>query len=154
MSEGKGEPRCANSAEAPTVLVVDDKDDHREIVRATLEGSGYRILEAADADSALALVRRERPGLVFLDLQLTGSNIDGVQLLGMLKREQPGLRVVAYTAWAIPEWREKAYAAGCDEYLVKPMELAEVRKITATYLGPTPQPPRPDSSDRPSSPPG
>ncbi len=147
MSEGKGGSTSADSAEAPTILVVDDKDDHREIVSATLEGSGYRILEAADADSALALVRRERPDLVFLDLQLTGSDIDGVQLLGMLKREQPALRVVAYTAWAIPEWREKAYAAGCDEYLVKPMELAEVRKVTARYLGAVAQPPPPDPAD-------
>ncbi len=147
MSEGKGGSTSADSAEAPTILVVDDKDDHREIVSATLEGSGYRILEAADADSALALVRRERPDLVFLDLQLTGSDIDGVQLLGMLKREQPALRVVAYTAWAIPEWREKAYAAGCDEYLVKPMELAEVRKVTARYLGAVAQPPPPGPAD-------
>lgn len=119
----------------PTVLVVDDKGDHREIIVAALEGAGYRMLEAGDADSALTLLRQEGPDLVFLDLQLRGSAVDGVQLLATLKRERPGLPVVAYTAWAIPEMQEKARAAGCDDYLVKPVDLAELRAIAYNYLG-------------------
>ncbi len=114
---------------------------------AALEGGGYRMCEAGDAESALEAARREKPSLVFLDLQLTGSDIDGVQLLQMLKVEQPELRVVAYTAWGIPEWRERAEAAGCDEYLVKPAELAQVRKIAAKFLGPPPRPPQPAESE-------
>jgi len=130
MCEGEGRP--------PTILVVDDKDEHREIVVAALEGGGYRICEVGDAESALEAARREKPDLVFLDLRLTGSDIDGVQLLRVLKREQPGLRVVAYTAWAIPEWRKRAEAAGCDEYLVKPAELDQMRRIAAKFLDPPP----------------
>jgi CheY-like chemotaxis protein len=127
----------ARGSERPTVLVVDDKTDHREIIVAALEGAGYRMLEAGDADSALALLRQESPNLVFLDLELRGSSLDGVQVLAALKRESPTLPVVAYTAWGIPEWREKARAAGCDDYLVKPVDLAEVRAIARNYLGPT-----------------
>ena len=138
---------CEGEGRRPTILVVDDKDDHREIIVAALEGCGYRICEAGDAESALEAARREKPDLVFLDLQLTGSDIDGVQLLQVLKREQPELRVAAYTAWAIPEWRERAEAAGCDEYLVKPTELAEVRRIAAKFLRPPPRPPQPAESE-------
>jgi len=117
-----------------TVLVVDDREEHRELIVASLEGRGYRMLEAADAASALEVARRERPQLVFLDLQLRGSDIDGVGLARLLKREQPGMRVVAYSAWAIPEWRERARQAGCDAYLTKPVELAQVRRVAARYL--------------------
>ena len=118
------------------MLVVDDLAAHREIMVAALEGAGYRILDAGDADAALTLVHQEQPDLVFLDLDLRGSAMDGVQLLATLKREQPGLPVVAYTAWGIPEWQEKARAAGCDDYLIKPVGLAELRAIARTYLGP------------------
>jgi two-component system cell cycle response regulator DivK len=146
--EKKGESRAARPAESqpdhgnaegkrPTVLVVDDLAEHREIMAAALEGAGYRILGAGDADSALALVRQEAPDLAFLDLDLRGSAMDGVQLLATLKRERPGLPVVAYTAWAIPEWQERARAAGCDDYLIKPVDLAELRAIAGTYLGST-----------------
>ena len=116
--------------------MVDDLAEHREIMAAALEGAGYRILGAGDADSALALVRQGPADLVFLDLDLRGSAMDGVQLLATLKRERPGLPVVAYTAWAIPEWQERARAAGCDDYLIKPVDLAELRAIAYTYLGP------------------
>lgn len=150
MCEGEGTP--------PTVLVVDDKADHREIIVAALEGGGYRMCEAGDAESALEAARREKPDLVFLDLQLTGSDIDGVQLLQMLKGEQPELRVVAYTAWGIPEWRERAEAAGCDEYLVKPAELAQVREVAAKFLHPSDRPAQPTGGGKagqlPSGPPG
>jgi CheY-like chemotaxis protein len=121
----------------PTVLVVDDLVDHRELIVAALEGAGYRMLEAGDADSALALLRQEVPNLVFLDLQLRGSTLDGVHLLQTLKRERPDVPVIAYTAYAPLEWQEKARAAGCDDYLVKPVDLAEMRAIARNYLSPT-----------------
>jgi CheY-like chemotaxis protein len=133
------------------VLVVDDDSKHRELVVAALEGAGYRMLEAGDADSALTLARQEGPDLVFLDLDLRGSALDGVQLLATLKRERPGLPVVAYTAWAIPHWQEKARAAGCDDYVIKPVDLAELRAIARNYLGSAkpggdPPGPHPDAS--------
>ncbi len=117
------------------VLVVDDDARHREIIVAALEGTGLHVLEAEDGDSAVAINRRERPGLVFLDLQLAGGRSGGLQVLQRLKEESADLRVVAYTAWALPQFRQQAIEAGCDGFLGKPVDLARVREVTAHYLG-------------------
>jgi CheY-like chemotaxis protein len=137
-------PGGVPKGERPAVLVVDDKGYHREILVAALEGAGYRMLEAGDARSALALLRQEGPGLVFLDLDLRGSDVSGLQLLAMLKRERPDVPVIAYTAYAPLEWQERARAAGCDGYLVKPIvPLGQVRAIAQKYLGRPAEGPRP-----------
>ena len=116
------------------VLVVDDEPLHREIIIAALEGKGVQVLEAGDADSAVEIARRERPYLVFLDLQLERGRKDGLRVVKSLKQEDAQLRVVAYTAWVIPEFRQQALDAGCDEFLAKPVELTRLREVTARYL--------------------
>lgn len=138
-------PGGVPKGERPAVLVVDDDVKHREILVATLEGAGYRMLEAGDARSALTLVRQEGPRLVFLDLRLSGSDVTGLQLLAMLKRERPDVPVIAYTAYAPLEWQERARAAGCDGYLVKPVVdlVVQVRAIAEKYLGRPAEGPRP-----------
>jgi len=117
------------------ILVVEDKEDHREIIVCALEGRGYQLLEAADVDSAVVVARQERPDLVFLDLLLPKEAREGLRLLELLKRERPEVRVVVYTCISTPEWQERAQAAGCDEFLVKPVELARVREVVARLLG-------------------
>lgn len=116
------------------VLVVDDDAAHREIIVAALEGRGLQVIEAGDAEGAVEIARRERPHLIFLDLGLAGSRSVGLRLLETLKRECAELRVVAYTAWVLPQFRQQAIDAGCDEFLAKPVDLVRVREVTARYL--------------------
>ena len=119
------------------VLVVDDDSGHREIIIAALAGGGLEVLEAGDADTAVEIARQERPYLIFLDLQLERRRRDlseGLRVVEALKRECPEVRVVAYTAWVLPHFRQQAIDAGCDEFLAKPVDLVRVREVTARYL--------------------
>jgi len=128
------------------ILVVEDDEHDREIIRGALEGRGYQLLEACDADSAVVMARQQRPDLVFLDLRLSTRRheYEGLRVLELVKREQPEVRVLVCTAYGVRELQERAQAAGCDEFLVKPFDLGRLREVTARLLG--------AASDRPDIP--
>ena len=79
---------------ASEILVVDDEGDIRDLISGILSDEGYETRSAGDSESALAAVRARRPQLVILDIWLQGSKLDGIQVLDVLKREQPDLPVV------------------------------------------------------------
>ena len=114
-----------------TILVADDNALSRELIRELLEGSGHVVLEAVNGRIALDLIRRYRPDLVFLDLQMPLQ--DGFSVIHALRKEGPfqKLRVVAVTASAMLGDRERAIAAGFDSYIAKPMDLGEVEAQVA-----------------------
>jgi CheY-like chemotaxis protein len=106
------------------VLLVDDEADTLNLFRTTLEGSGARVRPAATAAEALAVAGEWRPDLLVSDLGLPG--IDGYQLLRAI-REKTALRelaAVAVTAYARPEDRDRALAAGFQAYVSKPVDPA------------------------------
>lgn len=113
------------------ILVADDNALSRELIRELLEGSGHVVLEAANGRIALDLIRRCRPDIVFLDLQMPLQ--DGFSVLQALRKESPfqKLRVVALTASAMMGDRERVIAAGFDSYIAKPIDLAEVEAQVA-----------------------
>src|SRR4029077_3866314 len=76
------------------ILIVDDEADIRELVAGILQDEGHGTRTAADADEAIAAVVARRPNLVFLDIWLQGSRLDGLQLLDALKQDHPELPVV------------------------------------------------------------
>jgi len=79
---------------AAEILIVDDEADIRDLVAGILQDEGYTTRTARNSDEALAAVLARRPGLIFLDIWLQGSRLDGLQLLEALKTEHPELPVV------------------------------------------------------------
>jgi CheY-like chemotaxis protein len=130
-----------------TILVADDKDSSRELIRALLERSGYRVHEAADGEQALEQARNGNPDLILLDLQMP--RLDGFAVLRELRhddrfRDKP---VVALTAYAMHGDREKALAAGFTSYVTKPVNLMELREHIARLLQAEPQVRATDAGD-------
>jgi len=108
------------------ILVADDNAFSRELMRELLEASGHVILEAVNGRNALDQIRRCRPDLVFLDLQMPLQ--DGFSVIRELRDDScfRNLPVVAVTASAMIGDRERAIAAGFNSYIAKPIDLCEV----------------------------
>ena len=104
----------------PTVLIIDDVEDNRDLYQEYLLFRGFRVLSADNGTDGVALARGERPDIVLLDLRMPG--VSGMQTLRLLK-ELPTLErvpIVALTAHALEEQRREALAAGFDAFIAKP----------------------------------
>jgi CheY-like chemotaxis protein len=105
------------------ILVVEDNERNLKLLRDVLEYAGYDVRVARTAEEGITLAVSDPPHLVLMDLQLPG--VDGVEALGRL-RESPrtaGIPVVAVTAQAMKQDREKALRAGFDGYVEKPISV-------------------------------
>jgi CheY-like chemotaxis protein len=114
---------------AELILIVEDNEKNLKLVRDLLQVKGYRTLEAGTAEQGIALARGHTPRLILMDIQLPG--MDGVTALGQLKAD-PGtaqIPVVALTAFAMPDDRQRFHAAGFDGYLVKPINIRELLEV-------------------------
>ena len=122
-----------------TILLVDDNPLSRELMRELLETSGHVIMEAVNGRNALDLIHRNRPDLVFLDLQMPA--LDGFSVIRELRKDIrfQSLAVVAVTASAMLGTRERAIAAGFDSYIAKPIDLGEVEKLVELFSSPHPR---------------
>lgn len=116
------------------VLVVDDNPQNLKLARVLLAGEGYEVRTAADAEEALRVLESFAPRLILMDLQLPG--MDGLELTRRLKAD-PARRhivVVALTAYAMKGDREEALAAGCDDYVPKPIDTNALPALIASHL--------------------
>ena len=116
------------------ILIVEDNELNRKLVRTLLHLGDYDILEAEDAETALQLARHEKPDLILMDIQLPG--MDGLTATAQIK-EDPELRnipVVALTACAMPEDEKKAIDAGCNGYISKPIETRTFLDKVSSFL--------------------
>lgn len=116
------------------ILVVDDNPVSRELIREVLDFPDLQILEAADGREALQAISKEMPDLVLLDIRMPVYN--GFDVLRRIK-EDPRLNrifVLAFTAFAMREDRQKALAAGFDGYVTKPINAADLRKQIESLL--------------------
>lgn len=105
------------------ILVVEDNERNLKLVRDVLRFAGYQVIEARSGEQGVALAQEQTPDLVLMDLQLPG--MDGTQALRRL-REHPSTRdvpVVAVTAFAMKDDRDRAFRAGFDGYLEKPISV-------------------------------
>jgi CheY-like chemotaxis protein len=109
------------------VLVADDNAISRELIREILVSENYRVVEVENGAQALDKTAEVRPDLILLDIQMPV--MDGFAVIGQLRRDQRFLRipVVALTASAMQDDRERALAAGFDEYITKPIRAASLR---------------------------
>ena len=121
LLHGAGESRMTGDATmSKTILVVEDQEDNRQILRDLLGSAGFRMIEAHDGEQALTMARSERPNLILMDIQLP--ILDGYEATRSIKRD-PELKhipVIAVTSYALSGDEERARAAGCDGYVAKP----------------------------------
>ncbi len=117
------------------ILIVDDNPTNLTLVTFLVKSFGYQVETAIDADTTLAAIHASQPDAILMDIQLPG--IDGLELTRRLKAE-PSTRsvaVIALTAYAMKGDREKAFAAGCDEYMTKPIDANLLRDVIARHVG-------------------
>jgi two-component system nitrogen regulation response regulator NtrX len=108
------------------ILVVDDEADIRELVCGVLEDEGYRPRSAGDADATLAALAERRPSLVLLDVWLQGSRLDGLQLLGEIKRRDPTLPVIVFSGHGNLDTAVAAVRQGAVDFIEKPFESSRL----------------------------
>jgi CheY-like chemotaxis protein len=120
--------------DAPTMLVVDDHDVNRELIRTLLERKGYRVLLAGTGEAGIEIARRERPSLILLDLAMPGS--DGFATARELRADDAfdATPLVAVTAMAMRGDEERAKEAGFDAYVTKPVDRRELEDTVARLL--------------------
>lgn len=120
--------------EQHTILVVEDFEDTREMIALELRHEGYEVLEAADGVAAVELAKRRRPDLVLMDLSLPRR--DGLSAAYRMRELEAMCHVpiVACTAHVAALHREVALAAGCDEFVTKPIDMTMLKSIVARLL--------------------
>jgi CheY-like chemotaxis protein len=119
---------------AQRILVVEDNERNLKLIRDVLQFAGYEIVEASSGEQGVALAQDCEPDLVLMDLQLP--QMDGTEALRIL-RESPRTRdvpVVAVTAFAMREDRERAFGAGFDGYLQKPISIRALPEQVRGFL--------------------
>lgn len=120
-------------------LVVEDFEDSRFMMRRLLELAGHNVVEATDGEQAVKVAAREHPDLILMDLSLP--KLDGLSATRQI-RQRRGLRnvpIVAVSAHDGPESREAALAAGCDEYVTKPIDFDQLKSLISRFLPSTPR---------------
>jgi two-component system cell cycle response regulator DivK len=116
------------------ILVVEDNPANMTLATFLLESAGHTVLSATDAEAGLTLARDQQPNLILMDIQLPG--MDGLQATQVLKRDDAtrAIPVVALTALAMKGDEERIRAAGCDDYIAKPMSYQEFLATIAAQL--------------------
>ena len=103
-----------------TILVVEDQEDNRQILRDLLGSAGYEMIEADNGEDAIAMATAHRPDLILMDIQLP--ILDGYEATRRIKAD-PALKdipIIVVTSYALSGDEDKARAAGCDDYVAKP----------------------------------
>src|SRR5262245_7222781 len=117
-----------------TILIVDDNAANLKLARVVLEDEGYVVSTATDAAEAVAAIEASPPRMILMDIQLP--DLDGLELTRRLKADPryAGVVIVALTAYAMKGDRAKALAAGCDDYITKPIDVDELPRTVAQLL--------------------
>ncbi len=139
-----GKRRCkASSAQTndnnKTVLVVEDNRANMELFHAMLHNGGHTVVEAKNGFQAMELAAEHRPDLIVMDIQLpwvSGRCLSGLDVTRWLKRNEElrEIPVVIVTAFAVKEEEDKILAAGCDDYLFKPVDVSLFQETVRPYL--------------------
>lgn len=112
------------------ILIIDDEDDIRDLIAGILEDEGYETRQAHDADSGLNEIARRRPSLVFLDIWMQGSRLDGLQLLDVFQSQHPDMPVVMISGHGNVETAVSAIRRGAYDYIEKPFKIDRLLLIT------------------------
>src|SRR5689334_22998103 len=116
------------------ILFVDDNPDNVALTEVLLQSEGYTLHSAEDAEQALDILQIYHPDLILMDIQLPG--MDGLELTRRI-RKIPRFQntfIIAFTAYAMPADETKARKAGCDGYIVKPIDTRTFPRLIRDYL--------------------
>ena len=126
------------SERSETILIVDDVELNLLVAERAIKMSGFRTLRASSGKEALEVFGRERPDLVLMDLRMPG--MDGYEtaakIIEMERGKDRSVPIVALTAYAEPEHRQRCKEAGFDAFLTKPIDIDEAISIIAGLLDP------------------
>ena len=120
---------------AKTILLVEDNEDNLIVYRTILDHVGYRVIEARDGEEGVARARADHPDLILMDVSLP--KMDGWEATRRIKADE-GTRqipIIAVTAHALDDDREKATQVGCDGYLAKPVAPRRVVEEVERFIG-------------------
>ena len=130
----KSGAKMKEQAEPQTVLLVEDTEDNRFMMRRLLEMTGYRVVEAMNGEEAVKLAKRESPNLILMDLSLPV--IDGLAATRLI-RKLPQLKstpIIAVSAHDTSDFQSEAIEAGCNTYVTKPIDFNELEELIAKLL--------------------
>lgn len=119
------------------ILIVDDQDKIRELVHVTIRIGDYEILEAASGDEAVEVARRHRPDLIFLDVMMPNSSLDGFEVCQILKSDErtKEAHILMLTALDKEEDINRGKEVGADGYFTKPFSPLELMSKVEEILG-------------------
>jgi two-component system cell cycle response regulator DivK len=117
-----------------TILVVDDFDDTRLLLRTWLHKKGYRVVEAENGNEAIAKATDINPDLIIMDVEMP--ELDGLSATRKIRKlkDSAELPIVAVSAYGADQFREQALAAGCNEYVSTPFEPDELEQLIRSLI--------------------
>jgi len=116
------------------ILLIEDNELNRDMLSRRLQKRGYEVVMAVDGETGVAMARAQAPGVILMDVSLPG--IDGWEATRRLKAaaETRHIPIVVLTAYTTPVDRDKALAAGCDDFDTKPIDLPRLLEKIKTLL--------------------
>lgn len=130
----KGHNAGGCEAEVTTVLLVEDTEDNRQMVRRLLEMSGFRVVEALNGREAVELAKKVRPQIILMDLSLP--YVDGISATRQIRNlpELSRVPIVVVSAHDTADFHSLAMAAGCNAYVTKPIHYPELEEVVKRLL--------------------
>lgn len=116
------------------VLIIEDNDRNRKLVKIILEANKYEVIEAGTGEEALKYLQDNKPDVILLDIQLP--NMSGIALAEMLKSSDDtrDIPIIAVTAYAMKGDKERVLEAGCDAYISKPIDTRQLPVMVAKMI--------------------
>lgn len=117
-----------------TILIVDDFDDTRLLLRTWLQKKGYRVVEAENGNQAVAQAEAQQPDLIIMDVEMP--ELDGLSATRKIRALKNGqtVPIVAVSAYGADQFRDDAIAAGCNEYVPTPFEPDELAELIRSLI--------------------
>jgi CheY-like chemotaxis protein len=117
-----------------TILIIEDNPANMELATDLLEVSGYKVLQAVDAEAGIEIARSSIPHLILMDVGLPG--MDGLTAAGLMRKDpaMQDIPIVMLTAHAMHGDPEKAFAAGCNGYIAKPIDTRGFAGAIAAFI--------------------
>ncbi len=114
----------------PLLLVAEDIDSNYLLIESLLK-KGYRLVRASTGNEAVELFGAQKPDMILMDMKMP--DMDGLEATTLIREQDPNVPIVMLTAFAYDSDREKAFAAGCSDFLTKPVNPPELRKVVAKW---------------------